>query len=138
MKKEINLNWNGKMSFTADLDGHKVTVDSAPEFGGENKGPGPKTLLMVSLAGCTGMDIVSLLEKMRVNFKTFNIKVEGDVAEEHPKKYNELKIIYELTGDSIDLEKVDKAAKLSEEKYCGVWATLKPGVKMSYEIRILE
>jgi len=136
MKKEIDLKWNGKMSFTSVLGDHKITVDAAPEFGGENKGPGPKTLIMVSLAGCTGMDIVSLLEKMRVDFKTFNIKVEAEISDEHPKKYNELKVIYELTGNNIDVEKVEKAVALSEEKYCGVWATLRPGVKMSYEIRL--
>jgi putative redox protein len=136
MKKEIDLKWNGKMSFTSVLGDHKITVDAAPEFGGENTGPGPKTLIMVSLAGCTGMDIVSLLEKMRVDFKTFNIKVEAELSDEHPKKYNELKVIYELSGNNIEFDKVEKAVKLSEEKYCGVWATLKPGVKISYEIRI--
>jgi putative redox protein len=136
MEREINVALTGKMAFTADIDGQKVTVDAGIEFGGEGKGPGPKSLIMVSIAGCSGMDVVSLLEKMRVSYTSLNIKVQSVIADEHPKKYEKIKIIYELTGSDIDIEKVDKAVKLSEEKYCGVWATLKPSVDISYEIKI--
>ena len=136
MEREINVALTGKMAFTADIDGHKITVDAGLEFGGEGKGPGPKSLIMVSIAGCSGMDVVSLLEKMRVSYTSLNIKVQSVLADEHPKKYEKIKIIYELIGSDIDVEKVDKAVKLSEEKYCGVWATLKPAVDISYEIKI--
>ena len=136
MKHNVNTNWKGNMKFDSVVNGHHVIMDAGTAGGGEDQGPRPKELMLSALAGCTGMDIVSLLEKMRVDFKTFNIKVEAEISDEHPKKYNELKVIYELTGNNIDVEKVEKAVALSEEKYCGVWATLRPGVKMSYEIRL--
>lgn len=136
MKSELNLRWTGKMSFCTEIDGHKLSFDAADTFGGENKGPRPKALIMASLAGCTAMDVVSLLEKMRVSYKTFDIHVVADLADDHPKRYNGIKLIYKLSGDNIDLEKVNKAIRLSEERYCGVWATLKNSVKISYEIEI--
>jgi putative redox protein len=95
MKKEsTNLQWSGGMSFEADVDGYKVAIDADPEFGGKNKGPKPKLLMMVALAGCTGMDIVSLLDKMRVKYESLNIKVEGELTEEHPKHFTKMKVIY--------------------------------------------
>jgi putative redox protein len=137
MKSEINVRWNEKMAFTAELGEHKIVLDAASEVGGENKGPRPKPLLMASLAGCTGMDVVSILEKMKVKLKSFNVKVVGEINEEHPKKYNEIKVIYEFSGDDLDMEKLKKAVKLSEEKYCGVIATLRGSVKLNFEIKIL-
>jgi putative redox protein len=136
MKNTINVQWTNGMSFESIIDGHKITIDASEEFGGKNLGPRPKALIMMSLAGCTGMDIVSLMDKMRVDYSKFNIKVEGDFADEHPKKYNAIKIVFEVSGKNPEYEKIEKAVKLSEEKYCGVWATLKPGVNISYEIKI--
>lgn len=137
MTNEIILKWNDEMNFSSVIDGHKISVDAAADFGGQNKGPRPKALLMLSLAGCTAMDVVSLCKKMRVEFDSFNIRVQGNIAEEHPKKYESIKLIYEFSGNNIDLEKVDKAIKMSEEKYCGVWASLKPAIKIYYEISII-
>jgi putative redox protein len=136
MKHELNLKWDSGMSFSTDLDGHNIVIDAAAEFGGTNKGPRPKAMLLTALAGCSAMDVVSLLDKMRVDYKTFNVRVVADLLDEHPKKYTDIKLIYELTGSNIVREKVDKAIKLSEEKYCGVWATLKDSVKITYEIDI--
>jgi len=126
------------MSFEADIAGYKISLDSDPEFGGQNKGPKPKPFMLVALAGCTGMDIVSLLQKMRVKFNTLNIKVEGDITEEHPKKFEKMKIIYELSGPSIDRAKVEKAVSLSQEKYCGVSASYRASIEISHEIIIRE
>jgi putative redox protein len=136
MKHELNLKWDSGMSFSTDLDGHNIVIDAAAEFGGTNKGPRPKAMLLTALAGCSAMDVVSLLDKMRVDYKTFNVRVVADLLDENPKKYTDIKLIYELTGSNIVREKVDKAIKLSEEKYCGVWATLKDSVKITYEIDI--
>jgi len=137
MKSEINVKWNEKMAFTAEIGEYRIVLDAAAEVGGENKGPRPKPLLMVSLAGCTGMDVVSILEKMKVKLKSFNVKVIGDVNDEHPKKFNEMKIIYEFSGDNLEMDKLKKAVKLSEEKYCGVIATLRNSVKLDFEIKII-
>ena len=138
MQESIDLKWLDGMSFEADVAGHKIIMDSDPEFGGQNKGPKPKPFMMVSLAGCTGMDIVSLLNKMRVAFDSLDIRVVGDLSEEHPKKFEKMKIIYELTGQSIDRSKVEKAVALSQEKYCGVSASYRASIELSHEIIIKE
>jgi putative redox protein len=139
MKKEsTNLQWSGGMSFEADVDGYKVAIDADPEFGGKNKGPKPKLLMMVALAGCTGMDIVSLLDKMRVNYESLNIKVEGELTEEHPKHFSKMKVIYELKGENVDVKKVQKAVDLSKEKYCGVSYSYRDVMDLEFEIRIQD
>lgn len=137
MKNEVNVLWNKKMSFTADINGHKIELDADINSGGENKGTRPKPLMLVALAGCTGMDVVSILEKMKVKLNYFNVKVIGEVREEHPKRYTEMSVIYELKGDNLEYEKIEKAVKLSQEKYCGVLAFYKEVIKVNYEIKLL-
>lgn len=102
MKKEINMNWDGGMAFSADIDGHKVVVDAPDEAGGNNSGPRPKVLMLVALGGCTGMDVVSLLKKMRVQVDSFNMRIAGEITEEHPKQFESMKLIYEFTGKDLD------------------------------------
>jgi putative redox protein len=138
MKESVNVKWEGGMSFEANVMDYKIIMDADPEFGGQKKGPKPKPLLLVALAGCTGMDIVSLLNKMRVEFKKFKIRVEGDTADEHPKKFTRITVTYEITGKNIDREKVEKAVILSKDKYCSVSATLKNSVDIDYIIEIRE
>ena len=139
MKKEsINLQWLEGMSFEAEVDGFKIAIDADPEFGGKSKGPKPKPLMMVALAGCTGMDVVSLLNKMRVDFESVNIKIEGDLTEEHPKHFSRMKVIYELKGDNIDLKKEQKEVDQSKDKKCGVSSSYKGVMDLEYEIRILD
>lgn len=136
MKQEINLSWTGGMSFETELDGHKLAIDASPEVGGENTGPRPKKLMLVALAGCTGMDMAMILKKMRVSYDTMDIKVDANMTEEHPKQYNAMKVIYEFTGSDIDLAKVEKAVKMSMDTYCGVSALYKKAIDFSYEIKI--
>jgi len=137
MINEVNVLWNKKMSFTADVLGHKIILDTDSNSGGENKGTRPKPLMLVALAGCTGMDVVSLLVKMKMKFDYFNVKVIGEVREEHPKKYTEMTVIYEFKGDDLEYEKIEKAIKLSQEKYCGVLAFYKEVINVNYEIKLL-
>ena len=138
MKESVNVKWNGGMSFQADVAGHKIWMDADVEHGGQNKGPKPKPLLMVALAGCTGMDVVSLLNKMRIEYDSLDINVEGDITEDHPKRFTKMKVVFELRGKDIDRKKVEKAVDLSKEKYCGVSASFKEAMELEYEIRILE
>jgi putative redox protein len=137
MKESINLKWLDKMAFESDIDGHKIKVDSRADVGGTNQGPRPKPLMMVALAGCTAMDVISILNKMRVDVKEFNVRVEGDVTEEHPKHYTAMHIIYEFKGKDLPAGKLEKAVQLSQDNYCGVSATYKKALKLTYEIRIL-
>ena len=138
MKKIIDVTWQDNMKFETEIDGHKLILDSAPDVGGNDEGPRPKALMMVAIAGCTGMDVVSILKKMKVDLTYFNLRVEGDLREEHPKKFEAMKVIYEFKGNNIEFEKLEKAVNLSVDKYCGVNANFKDAMKMSYEIKILS
>ncbi len=136
MKDSINVKWLENMAFEATIDNVKINIDSVPEHGGTGKGPRPKPLLMVALAGCTAMDVVSLLKKMRMELDEFDVKVEGELTEEHPKQFIGMEIIYSFKGKNIDEDKVNKAINLSLEKYCGVSATLKKVMNINYKIEI--
>jgi putative redox protein len=138
MSHKIECLWKSNMTFEADVDDHIITMDIDPMVGGEGLGPRPKLLLLAGLAGCTGMDVISILKKMRLEPEYFNISVEGDVKEEHPKYYNKIHIIYFLKGKDLDMEKVQKAVELSQEKYCGVSAQLRMSAEITYEIRLNE
>jgi putative redox protein len=136
MKDTITVNWSGGMSFESEIDGSKISVDAKKEFGGQGKGPRPKPLMMLSLAGCTGMDVISILNKMRVEVEDFNIEVEGDLTEEHPKHFTKMHIIYSFKGQDLPIDKLKKAVELSQENYCGVSATYKKAMEITYEIKI--
>jgi putative redox protein len=136
MKESINVKWKDAMSFESEIMGHKIMMDADPEFGGKKKGPRPKLLLLVALAGCTGIDVVSLLKKMKVEFSELNIKVDGDTSDEHPKKFTRITITYEVTGKNIDRNKVEKAVIMSQEKYCSISATLRDSVNIDYIVNI--
>lgn len=137
MKESIDVNWTGNMSFEASIGEHKISIDADPSVGGQNKGPKPKPLIMVALAGCTGMDVVSILKKMRVDYEGLNIKVEGELTSDHPKKYTKMQVIYEFKGENLPMDKLQKAVDMSKDKYCGVSASLKEVIDISYEIKLV-
>lgn len=134
MKTTVKL--NEKMHFTAKLDGFDLSMDAASTVGGEGKGVKPKGLTLVSLGGCTAMDVISILRKMRIEPEDFSVDVEADTSDEHPKVYTKIKLTYRLKGKGIDREKVEKAVNLSQEKYCGVSAMLKKTAPIDHEIVI--
>ena len=136
MKSEINLSWKEGMAFETEVNGHKLFLDAAESGGGKDLGPRPKALVMVALAGCTGMDVVSILEKMRVNLDNFDDKVSGEITDEHPKQFTSMHITYEFWGKDLEPEKLQKAIDLSTEKYCGVSATLKKSIPITHSILI--
>ena len=139
MKHTIEAKWQGKMKFDAVVNGHHLTMDLPEGSGGENAGPRPKPLMLAALAGCTGLDLVSLLKKMRQEVEYFNIIVEGDTEDEHPNAYLKMNIIYELRGKDLDPEKIEKAISLSMDRYCGVSAVYrKAKVELTHEVRILD
>ena len=131
---QTSIIWKDGMSFEADLDGFKIILDADEKFGGQGKGAKPKGLTLVSLAGCTGMDVVSILKKMKVNFKSFKIDTNAILAPEHPKKFNKIELCYKFTGDDLPYKKIKKAITLSQDNYCGVAATLKASVELTQKI----
>ena len=137
MKTErITTKWKNKMAFESELNGHKLIIDAEDNVGGEDSGPRPKALMEVSLAGCTGMDVISILKKMRVDVEEFNIHTDGEMTEEHPKHYSAMHITYEFTGKNLSEEKIKKAVNLSQDRYCGVSYAYNKVMKLTNEIII--
>lgn len=137
-RTSVHIDWKGGMSFETELDGHKLTLDASEDVGGENRGPRPKPFMLVALAGCTGMDVVSILRKMRVEYEGLRIFVEAEQTEDQPKQYSCMKVIYEFKGKNLPMDKLEKAVSLSEDRYCGVSAVYKKAIPLSTEIRVIE
>lgn len=137
-KHNITTTWNGGVAFEADVNGHAVKMDAPTDFGGQNSGPSPKKLMLVALSGCTGMDVVSILKKMRVEIDALQIEVEGDVTEENPKHYQAMHVKYIFKGKNLPLDKLEKAVKMSEDTYCGVRAVYEKAMKVTSEIIVAE
>ncbi len=136
-KTTVNIEWKQGMSFDAEVNGHIIPIDADEKVGGEDRGARPKPLTLASLGGCTGMDVRSILAKMRVEFDAFNVKVVGELTEEHPKIFNKIHMTYTFKGKNLPLEKIEKAINLSQDRYCGVTAMLKDVSEITHEI-ILE
>jgi putative redox protein len=133
---EIKAAWDGGLAFNVVQDGHAFRLDASPEAGGGNSGPRPKGLLLSGLAGCTGMDVVSILAKMRVDVTRFDVEVSAETTQEHPKVFSRIHIRYIFEGSGIPRDKVEKAVSLSQDKYCGVSAMLRQACEITHEIVI--
>lgn len=131
---KTNIIWTGQMAFAGTApSGHEIKMDAAVEIGGQNSGPRPTELLLHAVAGCTGIDIISILQKMRLNPTGFHIEVEGTRAEEHPKRFTNIHILYALEGE-LPEDKVVRAITLSKDKYCSVSHSLSADISVSYSI----
>jgi len=139
MKKiSVETRWLEEMAFETEINGHKIVLDADPEFGGKDRGPRPKPLMLSALGGCTAMDVISILEKMHVTPEGLNVIVEGELGDEHPVRFEKMHVIYEFKGKDLPVDKLKKAVELSEEKYCGVRASYKKIVELSSEIKIIN
>jgi len=137
MGDTIETRWAKGMAFESDIFDHRLVVDANSKFGGEGKGPRPKPLLLFSLAGCTGMDVVSLLAKMRVDIDDFKIIVSGELTDEHPKYYHKIHLTYQFKGKDINTAKIEKAVNLSQDKYCGASYMLKQAAEITFDIEYI-
>lgn len=133
---KISSNFNSGLSFTAKIDQYHVEMDTTDEST-QNLGPSPKKLMLASLAGCTGIDVVSILNKMKVNFSDLKIDIHASLTEEHPKIYNEVFINYFIKVKEEDQAKVQKAVDLSKDKYCGVSAMFQSFAKLNWKINFI-
>ncbi len=134
MKQEISISWKDGMAFEAEVNGHKLMLDAGEQHGGKDLGPRPKPLMLVALAGCTAMDVVSILAKMRVELDNFDVKVEGEQSEDQPVHYISMHIVYEFWGKDLPMDKLEKAISLSQERYCGVAAVYRKSMPVTYSI----
>lgn len=111
-------------------------LDASVTAGGTGHGTSPMELLLISIAGCSGMDIVSILEKMKIKFLRFEIAVEGERASDHPRVFKDIEVVYKFWGDSLAEDKLKRAAQLSMSKYCSVANMIDKAADLTYRIEI--
>lgn len=117
----ITTKWLGNMAFeSTNPSGLHLTIDAGPENGGEGKGLRPKALMLSGLAGCSGLDVASLIKKMKLEVDEFHIETIADLTDEDPKYYDRVTIEYHFHGNNLQEKKLQRAVDLSVEKYCGV------------------
>ena len=133
----ISLKWDGDERFVAENEkGVKVKLDTGVAYGGSGKDPTPMELVAIALGGCAGMDMASILKKMRVDLKRFDIDVRLTRREEVPRYFETIKMIYTLSGDGLTHDKAQRAADLSNQKYCSVGVMLKDKAQITYEVKV--
>src|SRR5512135_796300 len=130
---EATVTWTSGMAFEAEQEGQRIPID-VPGPDGTSRGVRPKGLLLAGLGGCTGMDVVSILEKMRVPFEGLAVEVSADQSEDHPKVFTAIRVTYRFKGRDLPMDKLARAVQLSQEKYCGVSAMLGKTAAISTEI----
>lgn len=136
MRTSIEARWESGAAFTSEVGGHRVRTDAPVAAGGSDSGASPKNLMMVALAGCTGVDVVEILKKMRMAFDGLVITVEAELTDETPSLYSAMHLIYAFTGQQLDPAKLLRAVELSQEKYCGVAMMYRRIMALSWEIRL--
>lgn len=133
----VTTHWKKNMQFESDNpSGNKFIMFDASANNGDVKGYSPKALMLSSLAGCSGLDVDSLLTKMRTEVDDFNIIVTGELTEEHPKYYHKVNVDYHFYGTNLDEKKITKAVNLSIDKYCGVMEMFRGFANISTEIHL--
>lgn len=124
MSSKVTTTWIDNMTFDAEVSGHHILMDADPEWGGEDRGPRPKPLLLAALSGCSGLDVVSILNKMQIKDYRFHMDLEADSTSEHPIVYHTIRFNFFFEGENLPADKIVKAVSLSTERYCGVNAML--------------
>lgn len=120
--QKIKATWKSGVHMISECPGGQVAMDGSPEVGGQEKGVRPKAMMLSALAGCAGVDIAMLFQKMRIEVAGFEIEVTGTLTENHPKYYDKVNVVFHFYGADFPKEKIAKAVALSTETYCGVMA----------------
>jgi putative redox protein len=135
MADKITTHWRGNMVFESDNPRWpSIMMDASKDFGGTNSGMAPKAMMLSSLAGCSGLDIVSILNKMKVEIDDFKMEVVGELTHEDPKYYHTVTVDYHFYGKNLKESKIKKAVDLSVEKYCGVMEMFRRFAKINTTI----
>ena len=117
---------------------HWITMDGPEDFGGSDAGIRPKELLLLGLGGCTGSDVVSILNKKRIRIDDFEMNLTADTTDEHPQVFTKINIEYVFYGKNINPKDVERAIELSQTKYCGVTAMFQKAMEITYNYKIEE
>ncbi len=134
---DAKVTWKGRLSFSGTADtGFTLPLGAEPQVGGDNDGFRPMELFLVGLAGCTAMDVISILQKKRQDVTNFEVVVHAERTMEHPRVFTDILIEYIISGHNIDPDAVERAVELSETKYCPGQAMLSKAVPISRKITI--
>jgi len=130
--------WVQALAFDATADsGHTVRIDTSVEGGGLGSGMNPKKMLLASLSGCSAMDVVDILTKMKVAFTKLEIEAEAEQTDDHPKVFKFINMVYRVDAKLGDMDKIKRAAALSHDKYCGVSAMLAKHCAINYSVELI-
>lgn len=136
---KVTTNWMEALAFDAIADsGHTVRIDTTKDGGGLNSGMSPKKMMLAALCGCSGMDVVDILNKMKVQFSQLQITAEAEQTDDHPKVFKSIDMVYSCKVDKENEDKLKRAVSLSHEKYCGVSAMLVKHCKINYTIHLID
>ncbi len=135
MTNHITTTWLGEMKFeSTNPSGHNLFIDAGEDNGGNSEGYRPKALMLSALAGCSGLDVASLIKKMKLEVDSFKIEIDANLTEEHPKYYDKVDMNFHFFGKNLDEKKLQKAVNLSIEKYCGVMEMFRQFAKVNVAI----
>lgn len=134
---QVKITWEGKMKFVGtDETGFKIPMDASAIYGGKNEGVRPMELMLMSLGGCTGIEVGHILNKMRVKYDQLDIEVNGNRVEDHPKVFSDIHVVYRFKGEDIPIQKVNKALQMAEQVYCSAANMMNKVAKITYAIEI--
>ena len=134
----ISVNWiDGMLMVGKSHSGHSITMDGQPEIGGNNLGVRPMEMLLLGVAGCTMIDVVTTLKKMRQDLTNCETKLSAERADEHPKVFTDIHIQFIVKGQDLDPKKVEKAITLSAEKYCSASIMLGKTASITHDFEIV-
>ncbi|MDC1386915.1 OsmC family protein [Candidatus Thioglobus sp.] len=135
----LSVNWvDGMLMVGKSHSGHSITMDGPIEIGGENLGVRPMEMLLLGVAGCTMIDVVTTLQKMRQDLSHCETKISAERANEHPKVFTDIHIHFIVKGKDLDSKKVDKAITLSAEKYCSASIMLGKTANITHDFEVTE
>jgi putative redox protein len=131
---ECKTHWTGGLGFDAESRGLKFKMDARAEAGGKDQGPTPKEVLLASICACSGMDVASILQKMRVDLQACDVDAQTETTEGHPAIFKEVQVQYRIKGSNVKPDQAIKAVTLSMTKYCGVSAMVNPTSPIKYQV----
>jgi putative redox protein len=135
----VKITYTGGASFRGETEsGHSVVMDGAADYGGENKGARPMEMLLIGLGGCTSFDVILILNKSRQDVRDCVAEIHAERADSPPKVFTKIHIKFIVTGKDLDRSKVERAIKLSEEKYCSASIMLAKTAEITHELEIVE
>jgi putative redox protein len=136
---KVSVKWLDHMSFVGETgSGHSVVMDGAPEFGGRDLAPRPMEMLLLGLGGCTGFDVVMLLKKARQSVTDCQVEVQAERADTEPKVFTRIHVHYIVTGRDVQARHVERAVKLSSEKYCSASVMLGATAEITHDFEVRE